>query len=73
MAEEDLDYSTGQELGEKPPEVSIGLLIETFKKKGIVEALNDESLGPHTHLLFLLGLVTLISIIIGIYLGVSSL
>ena len=73
MAEEDLDYSSDQEIGDEPPEVSIGLLLDTFKKKGIVEALNDERLGPHTHLLFLLGLVTLISIIIGIYLGLSSL
>ncbi len=71
MTEESMDFDSDQVIGEEPPEVSIGLLLETFKKKGIVEALNDENLGPHTHLLFLLGLVTIISIIIGIYLIVA--
>ncbi len=41
MTEESMDFDSDQVIGEEPPEVSIGLLLETFKKKGIVEALND--------------------------------
>ena len=71
MVDDELNDYTAQEIGEEPPEVSIGILLDTFKKKGFVKALDDEELGPHTHLLMLLGLVTLISIIIGIYLAVA--
>lgn len=71
MVDDDFNGNISQEIGEEPPEVSIGLLLDTFKKKGLVGALSDEELGPHTHLLMLLGLVTLISIIIGIYIAVA--
>ena len=54
------------EIGDEPPEVSIGLIISTFRTRGIIAALNDEVLGPHNHLFFLLSIVFLITIIIGI-------
>jgi hypothetical protein len=54
------------EIGEEPPAVSLGLILTNFMRRGIVDTLNDEALGPHTHLIFLLGIVLLIAIIIGV-------
>lgn len=54
------------EVGDEPPKVSIGSLINTFRTRGIIDTLNDEELGPHTHLFLLLSIVMFITIIIGI-------
>ncbi len=64
----DDEYSGGsleQEIGDEPPEMSIGSIINTFRTRGIIDALNDEVMGPHTHLFLLLSIVLLIAIIIG--------
>ena len=66
MDEEYTDIGYGQEISEEPPEFSIGNLITTFREKGIINALNDEAMGPHTHLFLLLTLVFFLAIIIGI-------
>jgi hypothetical protein len=71
MEEDEIENGNKQEIGETPPEVSISSLINTFRKRGIMATLDDENLGPHTHLLLLLGIVFIISIIIGIYLAVA--
>ena len=60
-----------EEIGEEPPKVSFGILLDNFRSRGFKETMNDESLGPHTHLLLLLSMIFLISIIIGIYLAVA--
>jgi len=67
MDEESIDVEeyTDTEIGDEPPDVSIGLLFSTFRKRGIVDTLNDEALGPHTHLMLLLSIVFIIAIIIG--------
>ena len=54
------------DVGEEPPELSIGNIIAAFREKGIMNAINDESMGPHTHLVLLLALVFFLAIIIGI-------
>lgn len=54
------------EIGEKPPVFSFGLLFASIQRRGLIETLNDEALGPHTHLLLLLSIVFLIAIIIGL-------
>ncbi len=54
------------EVGSEQPDASIGSIIGTFRDKGIIGAIDDESMGPHTHLAFLLSLVFLLAIIIGI-------
>jgi hypothetical protein len=53
-------------VGDEPPDVSIGSIINTFRTRGIMDTLNDEELGPHTHLFLLLSIVLFITIIIGI-------
>ncbi len=66
MALDNFQPGAESELGDEPPEVSIGLIISTFRNRGIIEAMNDEILGPHIHLFFLLSIVFFITIIIGI-------
>ena len=53
------------EIGDEPPDVSVGLILSNFRKRGIVATLNDEALGPHTHLMLLLSIVFIIALIIG--------
>jgi hypothetical protein len=71
MDEEFQELKFQEEIGEEPPQVSIGGLINSFRTRGINATLNDENIGPHSHLLLLLSLVFLISIIIGIYIAVT--
>jgi hypothetical protein len=54
------------EVGDEPPEVSIGTIINAFRTRGFMDTINDEVLGPHVHLFVLLSIVFLITIIIGI-------
>ena len=56
---------TNPEIGDEPPEFSIGTIISMFRERGIVNTLDDEAYGPHTHLLLLLSIVFLIALIIG--------
>ena len=69
------EFSSGtaqeQELGEEPPDASIGSIISSFRTRGFKETLNDEGMGPHTHLFVLLGLVFFIAVFVGIYLAVT--
>ena len=65
----DNDYYSSDleaEIPDEPPKVSIGSIIENFRTRGLVATLDDEVLGPHTHLFVLLSIVFLIAIIIGI-------
>ena len=66
MDDEDSIYGMDTEIGDEPPEVSIGSIIQTFRTRGIVATLNDDVIGPHTHLFLLLSIILLITIIIGI-------
>jgi hypothetical protein len=71
MDEEYQDLEFKSEIGEEPPQVSIGSLINSFRTRGINATLNDENIGPHSHLFFLLSLVFLLSIIVGVYIAVA--
>ncbi len=48
----------------EPPSFSIPRIIATVKEKGVFKAMDDEEMGPHVHLLFLLMMVTFIAIVI---------
>ncbi len=60
-------YQDIDEVGEEPPEFSIGLLLHSFRTRGFFQTLNDENIGPHSHLIVILGIVFIISILIGVY------
>jgi len=63
----DFDYTDlGSEIGDEPPEFSIGNVIESFSKRGLINTINDEVIGPHAHLLFLLFIILIIGIIVGV-------
>jgi hypothetical protein len=57
---------TEPEIGDEPPEVSIGLIISTFRTRGFINTINDDVLGPHVHLFLLLSIVLVITLIIGV-------
>ena len=66
MEREIYTTSSEPEIGDEPPEVSIGAIISMFRTRGLLNTLNDEEFGPHVHLFFLLSIVFVITIIIGI-------
>ena len=66
MAEDYEIFNINSEIGEEPPEVSIGIIINAFRTRGIIDTLNDEAMGPHTHLFVLLSIIFLIASIIGL-------
>ena len=54
------------ELGDEPPAVSIGIIINSFKTRGFMNTINDEGIGPHVHLFVLLSIVLMLAVIIGL-------
>jgi hypothetical protein len=71
MEFDDDEIGLSGKVGEEPPDVSIGLLIKSFRTRGINATLEDENIGPHSHLFLLLCLVFLISILIGTYVAIA--
>jgi len=66
MDNDDDTISFESEIGEEPPEVSIGSILLAFRTRGFVDTMNDEAMGPHTHLFVLLSIIFFIAIIIGL-------
>ena len=66
MDNDDDTISFKSEIGEEPPEVSIGSIVKAFQTRGFVDTMNDEALGPHTHLFVLLSIIFFIAVIIGL-------
>ena len=48
----------------EPPGYSIPGVIATIKKRGVLKAMDDEEMGPHVHLTYLLIMVGIIASII---------
>jgi hypothetical protein len=71
METEEIDDESEVEIGENPPEFSISELLNSFRTRGFLATLDDENIGPHSHLIVILGIVFLISIIIGAYILVA--
>ena len=71
MESELIDDQFEEEIGEEPPEFSIKDLLRSFRTRGIKATLDDENIGPHSHLVVLLGIIFLISIVIGAYILVA--
>ena len=53
------------EVGDAPPEFSISVVLNSIRERGFTNTFNDESLGPHVHLLLLISIVIIISLAIG--------
>ncbi|UCH88027.1 MAG: hypothetical protein JSV49_07080 [Thermoplasmata archaeon] len=47
----------------EPPRYSLGGVLNTVKKKGLLEALADDAWGPHVHLTLLLTVIIFIAIV----------
>ncbi|WP_455393173.1 hypothetical protein [[Eubacterium] cellulosolvens] len=65
----DTEYDQKQfepEIGDEPPDFSIGSIINMFRTRGFIDTINDEVFGPHVHLFLLLSVVLFITIIIGL-------
>lgn len=48
------------------PKFSIPKIFATISKRGAWKAMDDEAMGPHVHLFYLLIMVFVIAVIIGI-------
>ena len=50
---------------QEPPSLRPGTVLAVIKRKGLIGAMKDEAMGPHMHLLAILGVVVLIAISVG--------
>lgn len=64
-----METDTVQEpVGQAPPKFSFKLMMATIRRKGIFNAMNDEEIGPHVHLTYLMIAVAIVAIIVSLVL-----
>ena len=51
---------------QEPPALNAANVMGVIRRKGFVGAMTDEAMGPHIHLVTILGIVVLIAIAVGI-------
>ncbi len=68
MAEDEEVETEDEGVGDEIPQFSIPRIIDTIKTKGPIGAYNDEEMGPHIHLSFLISAIAFIAFIITIVL-----
>jgi hypothetical protein len=51
---------------QEPPSLTVANVASVIRRKGYIGALMDEGMGPHIHLLTILGGVVLIAIVVAI-------
>ena len=51
---------------QEPPSMTPGNVMGVIRKKGLMGAMKDEGMGPHMHLLAIMGVVILIAIGVGV-------
>lgn len=49
----------------EPPRFSIPQILKTIQEVGLLKAMDDDDMGPHVHLMYLLIMVFFIAVIIG--------
>ena len=52
--------------GMEPPGYSLPRILATIQEKGVVKAMDDQEMGPHVHLTYLLIMVAFIATVIGL-------
>jgi hypothetical protein len=60
-----MSSSNFTDVGDAPPEFSISLVLRSIRERGFGNTFNDESIGPHVHLILLISIVIVIAIAIG--------
>jgi hypothetical protein len=51
---------------QEPPALTFGNVVGVLRRKGFVGAMTDEAMGPHIHLITIIGIVVIISVVVGI-------
>ena len=60
------DVDEGSHLQE-PPALNVKNVIDVIKRKGYVGAMQDEAMGPHIHLITILGVVVIIAVVVAAF------
>jgi len=50
----------------EPPKFSLPQILKTIQEQGPLKAMDDDDMGPHVHLTYLLIMVSFIAIVIGL-------